>query len=138
MEKLIEGFENYKIDEYGNVTNIKTNRKMKLHLHAKGYLDIGLTNKDVKKKFLIHRLVAKYFIQGYSEYMTIDHLDNNRQNNYYKNLECVSLVENISRSKLRKTRKGKRKQISKNVVVEIFKSRNWEDVESFYEEIMKY
>ena len=32
----------------------------------------------------------------------------------------------------------KRKQISKNVVVEIFKSRNWEDVESFYEEIMKY
>lgn len=137
MEKKIEGFENYTIDEYGNIINIKTNRKMKKHLHSKGYFDIELRgNNGERKKFLVHRLVAKHFLPDYSDDITIDHLDNNRQNNFYKNLECISLSDNIKRYRKRKINKNY--QITKEQIVKIFKSKSWESVDLFFEDLMKY
>jgi len=139
MDKIIEGFENYTIDEYGNIKNNKTNRKMKQHLHSKGYFDIELRNNNSeRRKFLVHRLVAKYFIDNYSDDMTVDHIDNNRQNNFYQNLECVSLSENIKRSINRKKERKNKFRISKEEIVKIFKSKKWENVDLFFEQIMKH
>lgn len=38
-----------------------------------------------------HRLVAKYFVENPNGYTVVNHIDMNKQNNYYKNLEwCTS------------------------------------------------
>lgn len=50
----------------------------------------------------IHRLVASAFcFDTYFEGATVDHIDANKTNNYYKNLEWVSQKENARRMRLR-------------------------------------
>lgn len=52
--------------------------------------------KDGKEKtFLVARLVAMTWCAGYSEGMTVNHIDGNPENNKSDNLEWVSLPENI-------------------------------------------
>ena len=61
--------------------------------------DIPLTTKNNKNiSIAIHRLVGKYFCEGYSPNLVIDHIDSNGQNNYYKNLHWVTQKENIHHS----------------------------------------
>ena len=135
MDKKIDGFENYSIDEFGVVKNLKTGRTLKPHLHSRGYFDIGLPCKDGKcKKFLIHRLVAKTFLPFYNENLQINHIDNNRQNNHISNLECISGIENIQKS----FNRGKVRNISKLKIVEVYKVKKWESVDDFFEALMKY
>lgn len=51
----IIGFEDkYKIDEYGNVLNLKTGLIMKPYINNKGYKAIDLMKNGVKYKFLVH------------------------------------------------------------------------------------
>lgn len=54
--------------------------------------------KDGKEKtFLVARLVAMAWCDGYSDGMTVDHIDGNPENNHASNLEWVSLADNIRR-----------------------------------------
>ena len=54
--------------------------------------------KDGKEKtWLVSRLVALTWCDGYSDGMTVDHIDGNPGNNSCTNLEWVSLTENIKR-----------------------------------------
>lgn len=54
--------------------------------------------KDGKEKtFLVARLVALAWCDGYSDGMTVDHVDGNPTNNNASNLEWVTLAENIRR-----------------------------------------
>lgn len=43
----------------------------------------------------IHRLVAKYFCDGYAEGLVVNHKDGNKTNNHYTNLEWVTQSENV-------------------------------------------
>ena len=48
------------------------------------------------KKFYIHRLVAEHFLpQAESGKIQVNHIDGNKQNNHYTNLEWVCPKENI-------------------------------------------
>ena len=60
------------------------------------YERIILVN-DTKKpiKVIIHRLVSFKFIENYDKNKVINHLDENKQNNYYKNLDITTIRGNV-------------------------------------------
>jgi hypothetical protein len=52
------------------------------------------------KAYLVHRLVASHFIPNENESnLQVDHKDENKQNNHYKNLQWLTNKENNTKSK---------------------------------------
>lgn len=49
------------------------------------------------KTFLVARLVAMTWVDGYKNGFTVNHIDGNSENNNISNLEWVSLAENINK-----------------------------------------
>lgn len=61
----------------------------------RGDLRVSLWKDGISKDFLVARLVAMTWVQGYSDGMTVNHIDGNYLNNRIDNLEWVSLRDNI-------------------------------------------
>ena len=109
----IKDFPNYEINEFGDVyrkeylkvnPNSKTGyglckrKKMNPHLNRpNGYLRISLYN-GIEKKIHVAKLVAEAFIGERPEGYQIDHIDGNKENNHYTNLEYVTASENMKRA----------------------------------------
>lgn len=91
-----DGYENYFISNFGNVKNSKTNRIMKPFNQSNGYKQIGLFKNGKQKKFNIHRLVAKAFLENSDNKAVIDHIDNKPANNDDKNLRWASQKDNLA------------------------------------------
>lgn len=119
----ILGYDGYYISDYGRIKSyVKIYDDYKLHKPSpnsiNGRLYVGLDN----KKLQVSRLVGFAFVDGWEENRnTIEHIDNDVQNNYYKNLAWVSQKDNnqLAYSKGRKpaiayTRNGKFKKIVVN------------------------
>lgn len=64
------------------------------YLAKNGYLTIAAKVGDERKKALVHRLVAHAFVEGYEDNLTVNHIDGNKTNNFYLNLEWVTLSDN--------------------------------------------
>lgn len=105
----IDGFDNYYITEYGDVYSYRDKsdktgwqglRKMSPHgKNINGrYLSVTLCKNGIKKDFMIHRLVAKYFCDGYFDGAVVNHKDSNIKNNRFDNLEWITQRENIIKS----------------------------------------
>lgn len=63
--------------------------------NGKGYLGIPLRCEDGRQRsFLVHRLVAKYFLPDWDENLTVNHIDEDRFNNKASNLEMVTQLQN--------------------------------------------
>jgi len=93
--KVIEHpYNNYEISNEGNIRNIKTGYNFLLSNSGIGYIRIALHNKSITKSFLIHQLVAKYFLNDYFDKCVIHHIDGDRYNNKHYNLKCVTILEN--------------------------------------------
>lgn len=62
-----------------------------------GYHQVQLSMKQGGYKNLyVHRLVGMVFVEGYAEWLVINHKDENKLNNHYMNLEWVTQKENIN------------------------------------------
>lgn len=93
--KIIKNYENYAISDCGNVKNVKTGRI--LHVYSKkGYYLTYLYNKNGRKIFLVHRLVAMAFIPNPHNDPQINHKDENGFNNIVSNLEWCSAKYNAN------------------------------------------
>lgn len=81
------------ISDSGVIKNLSTN---KIHLGslARGYKQINLKTNGKYKGYLIHRLVAKAFLENYSSELMVNHIDSNKSNNQVNNLEMVTNREN--------------------------------------------
>ena len=107
---FIDGFNNnYIITEIGDVYSYRSPeskrpfqglRKLKLKglSDPNRYLSVVLCDKEEKKTVQVHRLVGKYFVDGYFDGAVIDHKDRDKHNNDYRNLQWVTQKENIRRS----------------------------------------
>lgn len=113
MWKSINGYEGYyEINEYGviksldryitksnGITQLRKSRVLTQRLDKDGYCVVKLSKEGNSKIFRVARLVALAFVDGYNEGLEPNHLDCDRTNNYYKNLEWVSHVDNVSYTK---------------------------------------
>lgn len=104
---VLQNFPNYEIYENGQIYNIKKKIYMSQRIHKSGHLRVDLVN--INKKIetrTIHSLVYQAF---YNEYVTnpyvVDHIDNNKNNNHYLNLQKISSVQNVIKSYLVKVSK---------------------------------
>lgn len=114
--KDIEGYEGkYQISNFGRVKSLNYKRAncqkvLKECVGSKGYLSACLCKNGIAKYYLIHRLVAKSFLDNPKKYPEINHLDGNKQNNKVNNLEWCTRKQNVEHSiknKLRKSKYGK-------------------------------
>lgn len=60
-----------------------------------GYHSVCLYWNGKPKTFLVHRMVAELYVDGYQENLEINHIDGNKLNNEWTNLEWVSKQQNI-------------------------------------------
>jgi hypothetical protein len=95
-------FPQYDISSYGRVRNSKTGKILKLNINQSNYHKVSLTdNNKIPTSVYIHILVAKTFIsQRPSDEYTVDHIDRNPGNNYYRNLRWATKEQqSINRNK---------------------------------------
>jgi len=103
--KNIKSFPGYQISNFGTVRRevyklygIKETRIFP-HINN-GYQIANLKSESgEQKKVPIHKLVAKAFVSGWFEGAIVDHIDENKQNNFFKNLRWVTHRFNSSRRK---------------------------------------
>lgn len=105
--KPIPEYENlYEISSKGRVKSCKRvikykngiNHSVKEHMMqpylSKGYARVRLCKNNKHKRFFIHTLVAKAFIQNPCNYPIINHKDGNKLNNEIENLEWCTYSHN--------------------------------------------
>lgn len=96
--KEIPGYEGvYKISESGLIYSYPRNGTnggfFKGHV-SRGYVGFKLSKDDCVKRFTIHKLVALVFLTKPDYYECINHIDGNKMNNHYTNLEYTTTKEN--------------------------------------------
>jgi hypothetical protein len=85
---------NYEISNFGNVRN-KDKKVLKGNIRD-GYKSATLCNNNQSKSFKIHRLVALMFIENNdSTNNIVNHIDGNKDNNHYTNLEWTTASANV-------------------------------------------
>lgn len=93
--KKINGFESYLIDKYGNVYSKYTKTLKKGFINSSGYNCIFLSKKGKLYNKLIHRLVYETWKGKIKKNMTVDHIDENKNNNYLDNLQLLTRSDNV-------------------------------------------
>ena len=90
---------NYMISNTGMVFNTKTRKSMRsIPNKLTGYRTVTLCKDGVSHTFGIHVLVATYYVnkpQGTYKRLEVNHIDGNKSNNFYTNLEWVTHSENV-------------------------------------------
>lgn len=92
----------YKIDEYGNVWSKYKCDYLKPKTDRDGYLVLSLSTKDNKRLSVrVATLVAYHYLglpPGNILDLTVDHIDSNKQNNYFKNLQWLERADNTRKT----------------------------------------
>lgn len=91
MENIREGYE---ISNFGRL-KLLDGKISVASPDKEGYIRPELGMKDGRRKrILLHRLVALAFCEGYKEDLVVNHIDENKTNNHYTNLEWITQAEN--------------------------------------------
>ena len=87
----------YYITNYGNVLSLCQSRwhLLKPTIDKNGYYYVSFQHKRRRIKRYIHRLVAEYFVDNAApqEKRIVHHIDKNRRNNHYSNLQWCDAKE---------------------------------------------
>ena len=99
--KDVDGWPNYMVSNTGIIyQKVRTLRRMpgvlKPQLSGQsGYHQVQLVDGYNRKFFYVHQLVAKAFIPNPECKPKVNHLDGNKANNHYSNLEWCTQSENM-------------------------------------------
>lgn len=88
----------YQVSNYGNIKSVARDGTkgglLKPCKSLNGYLFVRLSNNGKVKTTYIHRIVGKVFCKNDDEQLQINHIDGNKTNNMFSNLEWVTPKEN--------------------------------------------
>ncbi len=90
----------YKISDRGNVRSVADNKVKVAFPDQKGYIRVQLyrhPEKVITRK--VHRLVAEYFVSDSGGLPQVNHIDGNKQNNHYTNLEWMTNKQNYDHAR---------------------------------------
>ena len=104
--KSIPGYEgSYMVSNYGRVRSLDRldsrghkvkGRILKQNSTKYGYKQVNLSKNGAKKMLSIHRLVATAFVPNPNEYLEVNHIDENKSNNKFENLEWCDRTYNMN------------------------------------------
>lgn len=86
----------FSISNLGMIKNNKTGSILKAQHNRKGYKIVRVTINNKKRTFRIHRLVALNYINNPNNKPQVNHIDGNKDNNRYDNLEWCTNQENVN------------------------------------------
>lgn len=125
--KPVKGYEGlYEVSSFGRIRSVERNeilrgrhprpytrkRKGSLISPRNGpYLNVNLCKKGSKRNYLVHRLVAEAFIDNPKGLPEVNHINEDKHDNRYSNLEWCSSSENSKHSSYKTT--GSRNGCSK-------------------------
>jgi hypothetical protein len=94
----VNGYErNYRIYIDGEIWSVRSEKFLKQEI-SKGYKRVTLSINGKTKRFQVHRLVAMYFIENKLNRPCVNHIDGDKQNNNFNNLEWCTHSENENHS----------------------------------------
>ena len=101
--KVIEDFPRYQVSNMGRVKSFVGSEKILQPFgRSNGYVSVRLSQevkvkgKYTTKDFVVHRLVAKYFCENYSEDKEVHHKNRIRTDNRADNLECMTKKDHLA------------------------------------------
>ena len=93
--KDVKGYEGiYRVSEYGEVWSIKNKIYLRTTTGTTDYKRVTLSKNGGYKHCNVHRLVAKHFVDNPNSKECVNHLDENKLNNHYSNLQWTTHEEN--------------------------------------------
>ena len=99
--KATKEFPDYAVSNYGRIKRITDGKNtyigriLKLSANMRGYPIITFRQQNGKHKTVtVHKLVTEVFLGPCPKGYERNHIDGNKKNNYYKNLEYVTSSEN--------------------------------------------
>lgn len=114
--KDIKGYEGlYQVSNYGNVKSLRSGKNLSLAYDSKKYLTAHLCVNGKGKRIRVHRLVALSFVPNLSGFSQVNHIDENKENNNYKNLEWCNNKYNSNHGTRNKRISNSRKQQCKKI-----------------------
>lgn len=95
----IDNFPLYMVSNFGHI--LRNNQTLHPFINNRGYQQVMLSNGTIQKPYMIHRLVATYFVKNTnpSEYNVVDHVDGNKSNNHYTNIRWCNASINARNRK---------------------------------------
>lgn len=102
----------YLISEKGDIFSVKNGIILKKRFKKNGYIQYVLNGKHL----IAHRLVAELFLPNKKNFPVVNHLDGDKRNNDYTNLEWCTYQHNMihaHKTGLKKGRKGEGCNFSK-------------------------
>lgn len=105
----IQNFSNYLIYNNGDIYSVKRKIFLKPRYDKNGYARVGIVNDDKKNITLrLHQLVCMAYLdfelEGTSDSkLVIDHIDNDKNNNYLHNLQIITREQNSRKDHKSKT-----------------------------------
>lgn len=97
--KDIAGYEGYySVSNNGKILSIRKKKLLASRIGNTGYVSVHLSIRGKSKRYSIHRLVAKAFIENPNNLPQVNHKDGIKTNNCVENLEWITCVENLKHS----------------------------------------
>lgn len=98
--KDVKGFEGrFMITDFGRLFSIngrcKGIKELFTHIDSLGYHNTNLNMKPKKRHVRIHQLVGEHFVDNPDNKPQLNHIDGDKLNNHYSNLEWCTIDENI-------------------------------------------
>ena len=91
----------YQVSNQGRVrSNMFSRPKIMKPVIRANYESVGLRENGYQRTFLVHRLVALAFVPNPDGKLEVNHIDGDKRNNHFSNLEWCTRQENVDHARI--------------------------------------